>query len=305
MIPLRPLRIGEILDGAFRLFRATVVPVATVVALVLGGFHLVSSFLVPPSTTVESFQALFDPALAGSQTPGAGELLGGLLALLVLAFVEPIVRGGVTSVALARDRGEDPGWRDGLRAGWRRAGRLIGATLLVGLVAVAVLAAVFVVILLVGVAAGLAAAAAGAVGVVIGIVVGLLGFVLAMAATLILLATVRLTIPIVMVEVTLPLGRVVARAFRIARSQRGRVLAIVVLTFLLVMMIQFIMTIPGLALVLVNDTLAAAVTGVLTVATVAVTLPLESNVALMLYVDHRVRDEGLDVAVASAELDTA
>ena len=54
---------------------------------------------------------------------------------------------------------------------------------------------------------------------------------------------------------------------------------------------------------LVGGRIAQVATAIITLVTQVITVPFQANIALLLYVDARVRAEGLDVAVLTAELD--
>jgi hypothetical protein len=295
MIPLRPLRIGEILDSAFRLYRATFVEVAILVAISLGVFQALATLVQGPQPS------LLDPAALEATDPNrmlARLLLSGGITLVAQLFVHPLVQGGVTGIALERDRGGDHSWQAGLRLGLRLAGRLLGLAFLLlglGILAIAVLGVVVagpIVLLLQGDAPVLA--------VLWGVATGLA----TLAGSLVVAALVRLAVPVVVVEDVGPWSAL-RRSVALVRPQVLRIIGIVLLTGLLFLVIGAVLGVGNAALAVVGGPIGVVGAIVLATVSLVITVPLEANIALLLYVDARVRREGLDVAVLTAELGRA
>lgn len=295
MIPLRPLRLGEILDSAFRLYRATFVEVAVLVAITLGAFQTLAVLVQGPQPALldpQAFEATEATTLIVRSLAGAG------IAILAQLFVYPLVRGGVTGIALERDRGGDSSWQHGLQLGLRLAGRLLGlAFLLLGLGLLGAVVATAVVGLPIALFASLDAPV---VAVLWGIASGLATLALALVVT----AIIRLAVPVVVVEHVGP-WTAVRRSYELVRPQLLRIVGIVVLTALLLGIVGAVLGVLNFVFAIFGG--AAGVVGAILVTTVSlvITVPLEANIALLLYVDARVRVEGLDVAVLTAELDRA
>lgn len=293
IIPLRALRLGEILDSSFRLYRATFLDVTILVLITLGIFQVlvgVAQGRQPNPLTASSTEVAVTSDQVGPL------LVAGLLAVVGQLFVYPIVRGAATTIALERDRGGDHSWQSGLRAGLRIAGRLLGVGFLVLLIALAALLVLGVVVVLpvvLLVAADLVFVAA---------VVGLVGGVVTIVVLTLLLGFTFLAVPVMVVE---DAGAVASlrRSFALVRPQWPRVVGIVVLTSILLGIVGGIVGAAGLVFLLFGSVVGTVGNIVVTTLALALTVPFEANVALLLYTDARVRVEGLDVEVLTAELE--
>lgn len=125
-----------------------------------------------------------------------------------------------------------------------------------------------------------------------------------LALALVVTAIIRLAVPVVVVEHVGP-WTAVRRSYELVRPQLLRIVGIVVLTALLLGIVGAVLGVLNFVFAIFGG--AAGVVGAILVTTVSlvITVPLEANIALLLYVDARVRVEGLDVAVLTAELDRA
>ena len=75
------------------------------------------------------------------------------------------------------------------------------------------------------------------------------------------------------------------------------------MTALLVGVVSGVLGLLSVPFAFIGGRVAQVATAVVALLAQVVTVPFEANVALLLYVDARVRAEGLDVAVLTAELD--
>lgn len=293
-IPLRPMRFGEILDASFKLFRLTFVQVTVLVVITLGLFTILQVFVQPPQPGLMSDPAQFDDPF--SATDGVRFLLSGIIAIITQLFVLPLVRGAATGIAVEADRGGDTSWEAGLRTARELAGRLIGLSfLLLGLGILVMLALAIV--------AGLPIFLFVQADVIPLVVVwGLLSLLLVLVVVLVGISLVYLAVPILLVERLRPVAAV-RRSIELVRPQLLRVVGLVFVATLLVSMIGAVLAVLTVPLALLGGRIAQFGTAVISVLAYVITVPFEANVALLLYVDARVRAEGLDVAVLTAELD--
>lgn len=288
------MRFGEILDASFKLFRLTFVQVTVLVVITLGLFTILQVFVQPPQPGILSDPAQFDDPFSAPDGVRFGASI--LIGIVTYLFVLPLVRGAATGIAVEADRGGDTSWEAGLRTARDLAGRLIGLSfLLLGLGILVVLGLVVV--------AGLPIFLFAQADVIPLVVVwGLLSALLTFVVVLVGISLVYLAVPILLVERLGPVAAV-RRSIELVRPQLLRVVGLVVLASLLVMLVSFALGFATLPLLFIGGRLAQVGTAIISVLSYVITVPFEANIALLLYVDARVRAEGLDVAVLTAELD--
>ncbi len=288
------MRFGEILDASFKLFRLTFVQVTVLVVITLGLFTILQVFVQPPQPGVLSDPAQFDDPF--SATDGARFVISGLIAILTQLFVLPLVRGAATGIAVEADRGGDTSWQAGLRTARALAGRLIGLSFL--LLGLGIL-----VLLLLGVVAGLPIFFFVQADVIPLVVLWGLGSLLLLVVVFLAgTALVYLAVPILLVEDLRPVAAV-RRSIELVRPQLLRVIGLVFIAALLVGIIGLVLGVLTIPLAFLGGRIAQVGTAIVSVLAYVITVPFEANIALLLYVDARVRAEGLDVAVLTAELD--
>ena len=283
-LPLRPLTVGDILDGAFRLLRARLGRVALAVVVVLGPLQLLTSFLV--SRVVSGYGTL--PTL----DPGTQELvfddeavaallgLGGVTGLVsYLAYM--VVAGGVIWMVLREDAGQTVSVGEALAGGLGRAWPLIGGTLLVGLTALAAFAVV------VGITVALVAVA-WPLAILFALPSGLLVAALGAAAG-------TLVIPVAMVETQGGAAHAGVRAMSLVRRRLPRMLGVTLLVWLVLMVVTMAVRLVMGILGLFAGPATWVVDGLSGAAISVITLPVTVFAALLLYVDARVRLEGWDL----------
>lgn len=288
------MRFGEILDASFKLFRLTFVQVTVLVVITLGLFTILQVFVQPPQPGILSDPARFDDPF--SATDGVRFLVSGLIAILTQLFVLPLVRGAATGIAVEADRGGDTSWQAGLRTARALAGRLIGLSfLLLGLG--------LLVLLVLAVVAGLPIFLFTQADIIpLAVIWGLGSLVLLVVVFLAGTALVYLAVPILLVEDLRPLAAV-RRSIELVRPQLLRVIGLVFIAALLVGVIGGVLGVLTVPLTFLGGRIAQVGTAIVSVLAYVITVPFEANIALLLYVDARVRAEGLDVAVLTAELD--
>lgn len=293
--PLRPLSFGEILDGAFTLYRRNFVTFAV-------------TALLPTAAMMIGFLLLGGGYVAAmtSGDPGAmmGAALGGLLVVGAIAIVAMLVMwGGLTHEASQSYTGQPTSLGDGLRAGLRSALPLLGAMVVAGIAAVvAVMAAVFLMGILVAVLGSMGGAAA-----VLG---GVLMFVLIMAVYLGIIGLLFAVGPAVIVERAGPL-EALERSVTLARGALGRVVGLMLVTIVITYLpVMGVMAVTGGFAQLANPE-ALPSTGqfitqqVLSMGVGILTTPFMVAVIVLLYFDRRVRTEALDVQMMTDSLAVA
>ena len=300
IVPLRPLSLGGIYDGAFRSIRANPRVMFGFSALVVGVAAVIGGlawWLVIPSVA-----ALVDANLPAEMTSDGGDEMFAsvysMYAMLPFLVLAGVVLTGVLTVSVSRSViGQKVAVGDLWREYWKRVLLVGGYTLLQAL---AVSAAVVLYILLIIAAASASGALGGLVG-----VLGGLGLVV-----LLFWVTVRLIFvpPVLMLE-RRPLFTSIARAWRLTRGSFWRILGINLLAQLIAQVVSQVLTVPtsiiGM-LVIAGDENGMASGGYIATMTIgmaiAYTIPaifLAAVVALQ-YIDIRIRKEGLDVQLARA-----
>ncbi|WP_380167524.1 hypothetical protein [Jannaschia sp. R86511] len=298
IIALKPLGFGDFFDGAFRAIRHNPRAMIGLSALVLG----VTSILVSlPLVGVFSTSAFTDPTaeLTDDQALAVG---GSFLALIPTGFLQSIAVIVLTGMLILSVTQSVVDRR--LRVGelWRRArGRvwpLIGWSLLQsigGSLIVALALAPGIVLLVLEEVAG------GAVALV---VLGLGGLVL--AAWLYVLLT---FVPVLIVVERLSIIASVKRSVALVKGAFWRTLLVLLLTGILASVVSQLLATPfaiagsvGLVLLESDPVLAggiyAASVSLGTTVGLVLAIPFLAAVIALLYVDRRIRLEGLDVALA-------
>jgi hypothetical protein len=307
IVPIKPLGLGDVLEGAFRAIRHNprvmigltllVVIVTTAVSVLPASLGL--AVLVPLDAADAPVDV--DPVSLVSA-------LLGLLGASVIGWLGAVVVTGLLTVSVSEsviDR------RIGLMEAWRRArGRLLplavqGLLLAVVLFPAAVLAFAVVVggILIGAVAGGNAAGVAGGVaGAIIGLVVTL------PAGLPVVWLTVRWSLaPVPLVLERASVLGALGRSWRLVRGKFWRTLGILLLANVLISIIAQIITTPvaiagGILPALAPESQAllvgslALTYGVSSLVGVLI-YPFLAAVVTLLYIDRRIRTEALDIAL--------
>jgi hypothetical protein len=297
-IPLRPLVLGDIFDGAFKIIRYN--PGATVGAAVLVSAVAmvipVVTGLVSGSTGGLSFGAHAD-GLTHGQVTGLVATLGSFLVgtqlqSIGLLFVSGMIAHVTSAAAVGRKLTIGEAWAATRGKRWR----LLGMAVLLGMV-VAVAALLVAGILLVGV---LAFDAPLGDTVLVGIVLGLL---LVVGYAWFWVRVRALAVPTLMLE---PVGvfGALRRAVRLTQQQFWRLFGILLLMAVIVVVAGNVLQAPFSIvgnLFLVDDSnqyglaLYLLLTAVGVVLSSAVLQPFQAAVNALLYVDQRIRKEAYDV----------
>ncbi|MBP2582506.1 hypothetical protein J3A78_002984 [Streptomyces sp. PvR006] len=304
VIPLRPLGMGEILDGAVKTLRTywrTVLAITVTVAVISQIADILAQRYLSPDVPAANPDATPAEALEQSLDAAQSSLVGLGPALLV-TLMASLVSAALLTVVISRAVLGRP---VSLGAAWQEARprllQLIGLTLL--------LAAMSTAIVLVGLLPGLL------IGGAAGVALTLLGGLGALVAVVWLMISFNLASPALMLE----RGGVIQSLKRSAKLVRGawwRIFGITLLTQLLIFIFSMIIAIPFTIIGIAvdgdgfSDMLSGTsttfgwpfliITGIGGVITSAVTYPISAGVTVLLYVDQRIRREALDLELARA-----
>ncbi|MEV7198036.1 hypothetical protein AB0N81_40535 [Streptomyces sp. NPDC093510] len=307
VIPLRPLGVGEILDGAVSTMRAhwrtvlgislTVAVLTEIIVVLLQGLVLNESVdsdvLDDPSATVgELTRAMGDTLLSSGVVLGI-TLLGTIVATALLTMV-------TSRAVLGKSVTATEAWQDSRP----QLAKLFGLTLLIPLIGVAIVG--------VGVLPGLLIALAGASDAGAGLaVLGGLG-----AGIVALWIVVRLSLasPALMLEKQ-GIKKSLIRSTKLVRGSWWRVFGIQLLAAIIANVVASIIVIPftfiagavsGEGVTGFLDSTGELgwtfliVSGVGSVIGSMLTFPITAGVTVLLYIDQRIRREALDLELARA-----
>ena len=298
MIPLRPLGVGEVLDGAFASIRRNPKAVLGLAAVVMTMSAVISAVI---TKTLLNLGSVNLPSQGQNLTPAqATHLIGRLVAVaapafgvtVLLTYIVQAILAGLLAPIIARGvGGQQISAADAWRATRPRLPSLLLATLLVLLAGLGPL-------LITGLIAGIAALA-GAPAPVYAVIV-LLGLV-ALVLTIWFSTMLSLVTPIVVLENASP-GRALARSWRLVHRSFWRVFGITLLAGLIVSIAGGILQLP---FTLLGAAAGSGVGGtvILVIGAIAagtVTRPITAGVTVLLYVDMRMRKEGLDLALRTS-----
>ena len=316
VVPLRPLGLGEILDGAISYIRRDPKTVLGVSALIAAAIALLQLFLYAAFGTAFD-RLLSDPAFTspGSGTsPDTASLATGLgavgfvaLLVVVVSFLLNVLATGMLTTAMGQAVLGRP---VSTRAVWERARRrfwpLLGLTLLVGLV----LGGAWVVG--VGVSVGLGVLLAQVdtgLGVLVGVVL-----VLAVALVALWLTVKLLLAPVALVLESVGVTTAMRRSYRLVTGAWWRTFGIYLLATVLAYIVAQVLAIPfsiiggliGSTQASSGDlanpfTLSTSIAGALaTLVSQTVVIPFTAGIVALLYIDRRIRREALDIELARA-----
>ncbi|ARF72891.1 hypothetical protein B7C62_11885 [Kitasatospora albolonga] len=304
VIPLRPLGLGEILDGSVSALRAhwrtalgfslAVSVIAEVAAI------LMQRYLLPEPPSV-------DPNARGAEalrqaSESARTSLFSLAPVSLLMLIATLLTASVVTVVISRSiLGRPVTLSDAWAEARPRVLPLIGLTLLMTLMISAIMT--------IGVGPGLLMGSGA------GAALALLGFIAACVVIVWLWVSFALAAPALMLE----RQGIIASLRRSAKLVRGtwwRIFGILALTFLLVILLSFAISIPFSLIALIVDGTDAGellkgnaltpgwpfliVSGIGQVIISTLVYPFVAGVTALLYVDQRIRREALDLDLARA-----
>ncbi len=297
VIPLRPLTLSDIFNGAIRYIRAN--PRATLgltaaVVVITQVFGLLIQ--VGPLAATGNLDAMLtatDDAGAtalSSVTSFVGFLVNALGALLLTGLLTVVIGRAVFGSPISAGEA------------WERIrGRLLP---LIGLVAVEAIGAMVIVGTVTAVIAGIAMAGNGYAAAAIGIPLGLAAFVL-----LIWLYTMLSFAPVAVVLERKPVFAALSRSFALVRNGFWRVLGIRMLTAVVAGAVSTAVSMPFAIVTMVLASASSLSTTAVIVAATAntvgaiigqiVTTPFTAGVDTLLYTDRRIRAEAFDLVLRS------
>jgi len=296
IIPLRPLRLGDIYEGAFKAIRTNPVVMFVLSGIVVTLLAIVSYALTagslaelqswtpsdPESLTQEDLDAMVSSLSSALASTG----LGALVSMVVTTLLTGLLMQTVSQAVIGRKLSLAEAWRESAPMFVR----LLGLTVLVTLIIVApIVLAVLLGMLAIAGLGGMAGAA-----------ILLLLVLLALAAMLFLMTVTLLATPALMLE-RAGIGSALRRGWRLGLRAFWRVLGIYLLTSIIIMVVVGMISTPGATLAaLASPTVAMVVTVALSAIVDAFTTPFLASVVALLYIDQRIRYEGLDVELAAA-----
>ncbi|WP_055495155.1 glycerophosphoryl diester phosphodiesterase membrane domain-containing protein [Streptomyces sp. TP-A0356] len=308
VIPLRPLGVGEILDGAVSTMRTywrtvlgislTISVVTEIIVILVQGLTLnrtaTTSTLNDRSASVSELSRALGTALLSSTAVFLVALLGTIVATALLTTV-------TSRAVLGRPVSTAEAWGDARP----QLLRLCGLTLLLPLMALAIIFA--------GALPGIIVAAAGSTS--LGLALALLGGLAGSVVALWIMIRFSLASPALMLEKQ-SIRKSMSRSVRLVRGSWWRVFGIQLLGQIIASIVSSLVVLPfaflgglldgGGISGLVNASTGGIgwtfliVSGIGSVIGRMLTFPITAGVTVLLYVDQRIRREALDLDLARA-----
>ena len=313
VIPLRPLGVGEILDGAVTTIRRNPGPMlglSAVVAIIVQLIGLVAAILM-----FRDLQAIEDLPATASPAEVFGVLggtLGGLSVVVIVSWIATVILTGILTVVVSR---AVLGQNLTVGEAWVKARpklpKLLLLTLVYSLIALTPLLAAAVL------TAFSAAAGAGQAAVGIAVLTGLAGLCLSVW----LYVRYALATPAFMLESTpgrrsgqparpIGIGKSLRRSAELVRSSWWRLFGILILVwivaFIVTQVISVLFSVPTFFFADPLDPESMTSLGVLSlsalggIVSTTITAPFLAAAVALLYIDRRIRREALDVELARA-----
>lgn len=309
VIPLRPLGVGELLDGAVSTARAhwrIVLGVTIAVAVVTQICDLLAQHYLLPDP------AEIDPNASPSEAlnQAVDSMQSSLLALVpsvVITLIGTLFTTAVLTVVISRSvLGRSVSLSEAWHEAKPRIPQLLGLTVLLPVMYAAILGVGILPGVLVGVLAGGGGGAAA---------LAVLGGLAAWVVVVWLWVRLTLASPALMLERQgiLPSLR---RSAKLVRGAWWRTFGILLLTLVLTFMVSMIIAVPFslIASAVDGESLGGLftgstpdfgwpfmiITGIGSVIAAAITYPISAGVTVLLYVDQRIRREALDLELARA-----
>lgn len=306
VIPLRPLGVGEILDGAVTTARAhwrTVLGVSLGVAVVMSVISaLVTGLLLSGNSSLET--------LENEPVPNLDDALNALAASLsavgltgIVTLVGTVVATAMLTIVVSRAVLGHPVT---LGATWRETApqllRMLGLTVLIALIVIGAV--------VVGILPGLLVGAAGSAGG--GVALGVLGGIAGLAAGVWLWVRFCLAPPALILERQKVTGAL-RRSAKLVRGSWWRIFGVQLLALILARIVGFFVQTPASVLAMLTDGQSLLgpstytfswgyllIVAVGDVIALTLTLPLNAGITALLYMDQRIRREALDLELARA-----
>lgn len=303
VIPLRPLGLGEILDGAVSAMRAhwrTVLGITLTVSVLSEiAITLANRYVLPEPPSIDG-DATGSEALRQAVDSMRWTLISNIAPTLI-TMVATLFTASVLTVVVSRSvLGRPVTLSDAWGEARPRIAQLLGLTVLLTLMTSGIVA--------VGLLPGLLLGGAAGAG------LAFLGLMAGGAVAVWLMVRFALATPALMLE-RQSITAALRRSAKLVKGAWWRTLGILMLTGLLTLVVAVIIAIPFTVIAIaVNggglDTLTESasevgwsflvITGIGAIITSTLTYPLSAGVVALLYIDQRIRREALDVDLARA-----
>lgn len=291
VIPLRPLTLGDIFNGAVSYIRTNPKVTLGLTAVVVIAVQLLVLILeLGPLTALADVDS--DPnsgtEVYGAATSAVANLLSGLATIVLSGMLTVVIGRAVFGAKIT------------IGEAWQRIRDrilpLIGLSLLLVVVPLLVVVVLAVIVGVIGATSGAGAA------LTLGIVLGL-----AVLAAWLWLSVVTLFAPAVLVLERLSVFASISRSFALVRGDFWRVLGIWLLAGIVTFVVAFVVAFPfGFAAGITTAVSAEAGSAVLGAAVLAsigsiigqiITTPFSAGVNVLLYTDRRIRAEAFDLVL--------
>ena len=265
-VPLRPMTMPDLLDGSFAVIKARPRTVFTIAAAVLIPFHLVAAFL---QRGVTGFSLSTGFNQQGTTTSSASTqveaLLLGYLAVALLTLAPFFLGGALARLVTAWYAGSDLRAGDALRAAWRKAPALVGAYLVL-------------------------------------LPLKLLGLMVCLLGVIPVVTLFALTAPAITVEDLGPIAGA-RRSWRLVTRRFGPCLGTIVVASIGAYVLNNIFSsVPQLLTSLLPAPFDWLGRGLIESAVSLVVTTALVSVSVLLYLDLRIRTEGLDLELEAADV---
>ncbi|MEU3824338.1 glycerophosphoryl diester phosphodiesterase membrane domain-containing protein [Streptomyces sp. NPDC029080] len=309
VIPLRPLGVGEILDGAVSTMRThwrSVLGISLVVALLTEiSLVLLQGFVLDDAlgrTSLDSETATPDEAFHALRDTMIGTGLVTVISAAAIIVTTALITTITSRAVLGRPVSTGEAWREARP----QLPKLCGLLVLLGLIVVGVIVAGALpgLLILLGGGSDAGGTALFALGILAGTVVAVW-----------LAVRYYLAAPALMLE-RQGIGKSMSRSAKLVRGSWWRVFGIQLLAALITSIVSAVVTIPfavigaamsgdGMADFLATDGghvgwTFLIIRGIGSVVGTTLTLPISAGVTVLLYIDQRIRREALDLELARA-----
>ena len=293
LLPLRRLTVADVLDGAFRTFRAVVGPAAVIVLVVIGPLQFATNLVlsrVAPEIVGGGLAALVDLDVFAAAPADNALVLTNLLSGLLGYLLSLVASAGVVALLLEVDRGEPAEVGGPLRLAFRVLVPTLVASFLLGVL-------------------GIATAIALGVGSLLLVVIPFLGILVFVLLVLPLylvgvagfVALISLVVPVAVVERRGPLATL-GRTVQVFTRQPLRIAGITLLVGVVTLVLALALQLPFLLLAGVAPGGGWAIEALGQTAGQVLSVPVSAAAALLVYLDVRVRSEALDLRVRARAL---
>lgn len=270
-ISLHPMTVADVLDGAFAIIKARPMRLLGIAAVFVVPVHLLAAYLqrnvLGDSSFADVWSNFEDPAVVADSQSGSGgdELWATVLVLVVPALALMFVAAAVAKLVNAWAAGEDPPAGELLRAVGRSSWPLVAAYLLVHLIEVA-------------------------------------GVFTCYIGTLAAMAFFSVTAPVIGAEGLGPIAAM-KRSARLAGTRFWPVLGINILIAIVDLLLTSALGgLPEFLALWFGLDVAWPLLAAGNIISAVIATPFVAAATVLLYLDLRIRSEGLDIEVAAREL---